>query len=178
MENFKGTTIVCVRRDGNIAIAGDGQVSLGPTIMKSTAKKVRTIRDGSVLCGFAGSTADALTLFDKFEAKMEEYRGNIKRASVELAMEWRKDKYLRKLEALLVCADKEATFIISGTGDVIEPEEGIAAIGSGGSFALSAARMLKRHTDKDATEIVRESLLAASEICVYTNSEITIEEIL
>lgn len=174
---FKGTTIISVRRDGRVAIAGDGQVSLGPTIVKKTAVKVRRMRDGEVLAGFAGSTADAMTLFDKFEARLDEFRGNITRAAVELAKDWRTDKMLRRLEALLVAVDKEHSFIISGTGDVIEPEEGIAAIGSGGAYAAAAAKVLLRHSDLDARMIAEEALKAAAEICIYTNDEITIEEL-
>lgn len=174
---FKGTTIVSVRRDGHVALAGDGQVSLGQTVFKKGAVKIRKLRDGKVLAGFAGSTADALTLFDKFEAKLEQYRGNITRAVVELAKDWRTDKILRKLEALLITVDKDHSFILSGTGDVIEPEEGIAAIGSGGPYALASARMLLRHTEMGAREIATEALKSASEICVYTNDVISVEEL-
>ncbi|MCK5237161.1 MAG: ATP-dependent protease subunit HslV [Deltaproteobacteria bacterium] len=174
---FKGTTIVVVRRGGKVAIAGDGQISLGQTVLKKGAVKVRRLGKGDVIAGFAGSTADALTLFDKFEAKLEKYRGNIKRAVVELAKDWRTDKILRKLEALLITADKNDSFIISGTGDVIEPEEGIASIGSGGPYALAAARMLVRHTKKNAKDIATEAISAAAEICVYTNNEISVEEL-
>ncbi|MCK4739874.1 MAG: ATP-dependent protease subunit HslV [Deltaproteobacteria bacterium] len=174
---FKGTTILAIRRDGRVALAGDGQVTLGSTIVKKTAVKIRRMKGGEVLIGFAGSTADALTLFDKFEAKLDQYRGNITRAVVELAKDWRTDKILRRLEALLVAVDIEHSFIISGSGDVIEPEEGIAAIGSGGAFASVAAKMLLRHTDKSAKEIAMESLLAAAETCIYTNGEISLEEL-
>ena len=179
MSNTKirSTTILAVRRDGKVAMAGDGQVSLGSTIMKKGAVKLRKIRSGEVITGFAGSTADALTLFDKFEAKLEEFRGNMKRAVVELAKDWRTDKYLRRLEALLIVVDKEHSFIVSGTGDVIEPEEGIAAIGSGGPFAQAAAKALMRHSKLSAKEIAVEALKIASEICVYTNDEITVEEL-
>lgn len=175
--DFHGTTIIAVRRNGMAAMAGDGQVTLGSTVMKKTAVKVRRMRGGSVLSGFAGSTADAMTLFDKFEAKLEEFRGNLTRAAVELGKDWRTDRILRKLEALMIVADKEHMFIISGSGDVLEPEDGIAAIGSGGPYALSAGRMLMRHTDKGAREIAEESLKAASEICIYTNANITVEEL-
>lgn len=176
-NSFHGTTIIAVRRGGRVAIAGDGQVTLGSTVMKKGAVKVRRMREGKVLAGFAGSTADAMTLFDKFEAKLDESRGNITRAVVELAKDWRTDKILRRLEALLIVVDSEHSFIISGAGDVIEPEEGIAAIGSGGPFALSAAKMLIRHTDMDARAIAEEALKAAAEICIYTNDRITVEEL-
>lgn len=174
---FHGTTIIAVRRDGRVAIAGDGQVTLGATVMKKGAVKVRRLLEGKVLAGFAGSTADAMTLFDKFEAKLEAARGNITRAVIELAKDWRTDRILRRLEALLVVADREHTFVISGNGDVIEPEEGIAAIGSGGAFALAAAKMLARHTPLDARTIAEEALKTAAEICIYTNNSITVEEL-
>jgi len=174
---FHGTTIIAVRRDGKVAIAGDGQVTLGATVMKKGAVKVRRLLEGKVLAGFAGSTADAMTLFDKFEAKLDAARGNITRAVIELAKDWRTDRVLRRLEALLVVADREHTFVISGNGDVIEPEEGIAAIGSGGAFALAAAKMLARHTALDARTIAEEALKTAAEICIYTNSSITVEEL-
>lgn len=160
-----------------MAIAGDGQVTLGSTVMKKSAIKIRRMRNDKVLAGFAGSTADAMTLFDKFEAKLDEFRGNITRAVVELAKDWRTDRILRRLEALLIVADRDNSFIISGSGDVIEPEDGIAAIGSGGAFALAAARMLMKHTDLDARTIAEESLKAASEICIYTNDKISMEEL-
>ncbi len=177
VKMFKGTTIVAVRRGSDVALAGDGQVSLGATIVKKGAVKIRRMKGGRVLAGFAGSTADALTLFDKFEAKLEELRGNTVRAAVELAKDWRTDKILRRLEALLIVADKDNSFIISGNGDVIEPEEGIAAIGSGGPYAQAAARMLLRHTELGAKEIAEEALKAASEICVYTNDSISVEKL-
>ncbi len=177
MTEFRGTTIIAVRRDGKVAIAGDGQVTLGQTVMKKSAVKIRRMNEGKVLVGFAGSTADALTLFDKFESKLEHYRGNITRAVVELAKDWRTDRVLRRLEALLIAVDKDHSFIISGNGDVIEPEEGIAAIGSGGAFALSAAKALIRHTQKSAREIAEEALKIASEVCIYTNEHITVEEL-
>ncbi len=175
--DFHGTTVIAVRRDGRVAIAGDGQVTLGSTVMKKGAVKVRKMREGKVLAGFAGSTADAMTLFDKFEAKLDASRGNITKAVVELAKDWRTDRVLRRLEALLVVADAEHTFVISGAGDVIEPEEGIASIGSGGPFAAAAAKMLLRHTEMDARGIAEHALKAAAEICIYTNEHITIEEL-
>ncbi len=175
--NFHGTTILAVRRAGKVALAGDGQVTLGSTVVKHSAVKIRRMGDGKVLAGFAGSTADALTLFDKFEAKLDQYRHNLTRASVELAKEWRTDKYLRRLEALMIVADLKNSFVISGSGDVLEPEEGIAAIGSGGSFASSAARALIRHTKFGAKKIVEESMRIAAETCVYTNDSISIEEL-
>lgn len=174
--DFHGTTIISVRRDGKVAIAGDGQITLGNTVMKKSAIKIRRVKD-SVLSGFAGSTADAMTLSDKFESKLDEFRGNITRAVVELAKDWRTDKYLRKLEALLIVVDKDHSFVVSGSGDVIEPEDGIAAIGSGASFALAAARMLLKHTDLSAKEIAEEALLTAAEICIYTNDTVSIEEL-
>lgn len=174
---FKGTTILCVRRDGKVAIAGDGQVTMGNTVLKHNAKKVRTMYDNKLIAGFSGATADAFTLFERFEAKIESYRGNIKRAAVELAKDWRTDKILRRLEALLIIADKEHTFIISGTGDVIEPEDGVAAIGSGGPYAQAAAKALFENTNLPAREIVEKSMKIASNICIYTNEHITIEEL-
>lgn len=174
---FHGTTIVAVLRDGKVAIGGDGQITLGSTIMKKTAVKVRRMREGNVIAGFAGATADAMTLFDKFESKLDQYRGNITRAAVELAKDWRTDKILRKLEALLMVADREHLLIISGSGDVIEPEDGIGAIGSGGAYATAAARMLVKHTALDAKAVVQEALGAAADICIYTNDRITIEEL-
>ncbi|HBO84270.1 MAG: HslU--HslV peptidase proteolytic subunit [Deltaproteobacteria bacterium GWC2_42_11] len=174
---FHGTTILAVRKDGRVAVAGDGQVTLGNTIMKKGAVKVRRMGDDKVLAGFAGSTADAFTLFEKFESKLEKYRGNIARAAVELAKDWRTDKILRRLEALLLVVDKEHSFIISGSGDVIEPEGGAAAIGSGGTYALSAARALLKHSELDAKAIVLEAMNIAAEICIYTNENITVEEL-
>jgi ATP-dependent HslUV protease subunit HslV len=172
-----GTTILSLRYNGKAVMGGDGQVTLGNTVMKHTAKKVRKIYNGRILTGFAGATADAFTLFEKLENKLEEYRGNLRRAAVELAKDWRTDKILRRLEALLIAADKENSFIISGSGDVIEPDDYVCAIGSGGAYALSAARALIRHTDLNAREIVEESMKIASEICIYTNKEIIIEEL-
>lgn len=174
---FKGTTILCVRRNGKVAIAGDGQVTIGNTVLKHNAKKVRTMYDNKIIAGFSGATADAFTLFERFEAKIESYRGNIKRAAVELAKDWRTDKILRRLEALLIIADKEHTFIISGTGDVIEPEDGVAAIGSGGPYAQAAAKALFENTNLSAREIVEKSMKIASNICIYTNENLTIEEL-
>jgi len=174
---FKGTTILCVRKNGKVAIAGDGQVTLGNTVMKHNAKKIRKMYDDKILSGFAGATADAFTLFEKFEAKIESYSGNITRAAVELAKEWRTDKMLRRLEALLVVADREHSFIISGTGDVLEPEDGIAAIGSGGPYAQSAAKALLNNTQMDPRKIVEEAMKITSKICIYTNEEINIEEL-
>jgi len=176
-ESFHGTTIIAVRRGGKVAIAGDGQVTLGTTVVKRGAVKIRQMKGGDVLAGFAGSTADALTLFDKFESKLEEFRCNITRAAVELAKDWRTDRILRRLEALLVVADREHTFIISGSGDVLEPEDSIAAIGSGGPYATAAARMLMKHTDLDARAVAEEALTTAAGICIYTNDNISIEEL-
>lgn len=174
---FKGTTIICVRRDGKVAIAGDGQVTMGNTVLKHNARKVRKMYEDRVLAGFAGATADAFTLFEKFEAKLEQYRGNLRRAAVELAKDWRTDKILRRLEALLIVADRELTFILSGTGDVIEPESGIAAIGSGGPFAQAAAMALTGHSSLGARELAEEALKIASDICIYTNEKIVVEEL-
>jgi ATP-dependent HslUV protease subunit HslV len=174
---FKGTTIISVRRDGKVAVAGDGQVSFNNTVMKHGAVKVRKMYNGKVLGGFAGSTADAFTLFEKFDSKLEKYRGNLTRAAVELAKDWRTDKVLRRLEALLIVVDKKHSFIISGSGDVIEPEEGIVAIGSGGSYALAAAKAMLNHTKLDARTIVEEALKIAADICVFTNDKIVVEEL-
>jgi ATP-dependent HslUV protease, peptidase subunit HslV len=172
-----GTTILAVRRNGKTAIAGDGQVTVGATVMKHNAKKVRKLYNDKVLAGFAGATADAFTLFEKFEAKLEQYHGNLTRAAVELAKDWRTDRVLRRLEALMIVADTERSFILSGSGDVIEPEHGISAIGSGGPYAFAAARALVDHTTFDARHIVEKSLKIAADICIYTNKEITIEEL-
>ncbi len=171
------TTILCVRRNNKVVLAGDGQVTLGNTVMKSNARKIRTTYDGKVLAGFAGSTADAFTLFEKFDAKLEEFNGNLVRAAVELAKDWRTSKMLRNLEALLAIADAENSLIISGNGDVIEPEDGILAIGSGGQFALASARALINNTELDAKEIVTKSMEIAASICIYTNPNLNIEEI-
>lgn len=176
--NFRGTTIVSVRRGDTVVIAGDGQVTMGEkVVMKRTARKVRRLYEDRVLCGFAGSTADAITLYEKLEGKLKEYNGNLTRAAVELAKEWRTDRMLRKLEALLIAADADTTLLISGTGDVIEPEEGAIAIGSGGSYALAAARALVRQTDLDARTICEQALQIAAEICVFTNECLTIEQL-
>lgn len=174
---IKGTTILCVRRDGNVAIAGDGQVTLGNTVLKHNANKIRKMFNDRIIAGFAGATADAFTLFEKFEGKLEAYRGNLTRAAVELAKDWRTDRMLRRLEALLIIADKEHTFILSGTGDVIEPESGIAAIGSGGPFAQAAAIALMENTPLSARGIVEKAMEIASGICIYTNKTINIEEL-
>jgi ATP-dependent HslUV protease subunit HslV len=176
MEQYRGTTIVSVRRNGAVAIAGDGQVSLGNTIMKGNARKVRTLAGGDVLAGFAGGTADAFTLFELFEGKLEQY-GNLTRAAIELARDWRSDRRLRRLEALLCVADMEASLIISGNGDVIEPEDDLMAIGSGGSFAQAAARALLDNTELNAEEIVTRALQIAADICVYTNANIVVESL-
>lgn len=173
----RSTTILSVRRDNRVAIAGDGQVTFDKTVMKSSARKVRRLYNDKIIAGFAGSTADAFTLFARFEAKLEQYRGNLQRAAVELGKEWRMDKYLRHLEALLIVADETASLVISGGGDVIEPDDGVVAIGSGGPFATAAARALLRHTDLPAKEIAVEAMKIASEICIYTNSNFIIEEI-
>ena len=175
-KNWHGTTIVLIRKDGQTIVAGDGQVSLGNTVLKSKAKKVRKIEKRNVIAGFAGSTADALTLFERLEAKLEKHAGNLTRAAVELAKDWRTDKYLRRLEALMAVADKEKSFIISGTGDVLEPEDGIIGIGSGGNYALAAAKVLME-TNMTAEEIAKKSLKVASEICVFTNNNITTEKV-
>ncbi len=175
---FQATTIVAVRQNGKSAMAGDGQVTFGErTVMKHRAKKVRRIYNGQVLAGFAGSAADAFTLFEKFEAKLEEYHGNLPRAAVELAKEWRTDRVLRRLEALLIVVDQEHMLVISGTGDVIEPDEPITAIGSGGPYALAAARALAKHTNLGAREIAEEAMHIAASICIFTNDELTVEEI-
>lgn len=174
---MKSTTIVCVRHKGKVAVAGDGQVTLQNTVMKHGAKKVRRLYQDKCLAGFAGATADAFTLIERFEKKLEQYNGNITRASVELAKDWRMDRLLRKLEALLIVADEEHTFILSGTGDVIEPDDGIAAIGSGGPFAQAAAKALVKHSDLSAAEIAKEAMAIASQICIYTNDQILIEEL-
>jgi len=177
LEQFRGTTIVAIRKGNQVALGGDGQVSLGNTIIKANAKKIRKLYNNQVLAGFAGGTADAFTLFERFERKLEMYQGHLTRAAVELAKDWRSDRMLRRLEAMLVVADKEALLIISGNGDVIEPEKGIIAIGSGGPFAQSAATALYENTSLEARAIVEKSLNIAAEICVYTNNHLTIEEL-
>jgi ATP-dependent HslUV protease subunit HslV len=176
-EEMHGTTILVVRHKGKVVIAGDGQVSLGQTVVKRGARKVRRLYQGKVLAGFAGGTADALTLFEKFEAKLEQHHGNLKRAAVELAKEWRSDRVLRRLEALLVVADREVSLLVTGSGDVIEPDDGLLAIGSGGNFALAAARALAAHSALDARAIAVESMKQAAALCVYTNGEVAIEEL-
>ncbi len=177
MEQYRGTTILSVRRNGKVVIGGDGQVSMGNTIMKGNARKVRRLYKNQVIAGFAGGTADAFTLFERFEAKLESHGGQLVRAAVELAKDWRTDRALRRLEALLAVANAEASLIITGNGDVIQPEEDLIAIGSGGSFALSAARALYHNTEMDARSIVEKSLTIAGDICVYTNHNFTIEEL-
>ncbi|MEW6220314.1 MAG: ATP-dependent protease subunit HslV [Thermodesulfobacteriota bacterium] len=174
---MRSTTVIAVRHRGQVVVAGDGQVSLGNTIVKHQAKKVRRLYQGQVITGFAGATADAFTLFDKLERKLEQYSGNLTRATVELAKDWRTDRMLRRLEALLVAVDQERSFLVSGSGDVIEPDDGLLAIGSGGPYALAAARGLVRHTELDAATIAREALLIAASICVFTNEAITVEEL-
>ncbi|MDI6845372.1 MAG: ATP-dependent protease subunit HslV [Candidatus Saccharicenans sp.] len=174
---IRSTTVICIRHKGKVVMAGDGQVTMGETVLKSTAQKVRRLYKGQVLAGFAGSTSDAFALFSRFEAKLEEYRGNLSRAAIELAKDWRLDKSLRQLDALLIVADSGNTFLISGTGDVVEPDDGIIAVGSGGPYALAAARALRQHTDLSAREIALEALRIASEICVFTNDNFTIEEL-
>jgi ATP-dependent HslUV protease subunit HslV len=177
VTEFRGTTIVAVARGGRVAVAGDGQVSMGNVVLKRTAKKIRRLHDGHVVAGFAGSTADAFTLFEKFEAKLSEFRGNLRRAAVELAKDWRTDRVLRRLEALMVVTDGKDLMLLSGTGDVIEPDDGVVGIGSGGAFALAAARGLLLHSDLPAGEIAREAVRIASEICVFTNGNVVSEEI-
>ena len=177
MENFRGTTTLSVRRGGLVALGGDGQVSLGATVMKSNARKVRRLHKGQVLAGFAGATADAFTLFERFEAKLDKHQGHLTRSAVELAKDWRTDRMLRRLEALLCIADASTSLIISGTGDVIEPEHDLMAIGSGGAFAQAAARALLENTELDARAIVEKALGIAADICVYTNHHLTIEEL-
>src|SRR4051795_9043044 len=177
LPRIRATTILAVRRDGKVALGGDGQVTVGDTVMKSNAQKVRALRGGKLLAGFAGSAADAFTLFEKFEEKLERYPGNLSRAAVELAKDWRSDRYLRRLEALLAVADQEHLYMLSGTGDVIEPDDDIVAIGSGGAYALSAARALKEHSTLAAPEIVRTALEIAGDICIYTNRNITVLEL-
>jgi len=176
-RTLRSTTVVAVRRDGKAAMAADGQVSLGEIIVKAQARKVRALMDGRVLAGFAGASADAFTLLDRFEAKLKEHQHSLSRAAVELAKEWRTDRFLRRLEAMLIVMDKETTLLVSGTGDVIEPDEGIIAIGSGGAYALAASRALLRHTDLNARQIAEAALGIAAEICVYTNDSIVVEEL-
>ena len=177
MQQMHGTTILSVRKDNKVVVAGDGQVTMGESIIKHNAKKVRRLYEGKVLAGFAGSTADALSLFARFEGKLQEFHGNLARAAVELAKEWRTDRSLRHLDALLLVADTKATFLLSGNGDVIEPDDGICAIGSGGPFALASARALLKHTKLSAKEIAQEAMRLASEICIFTNASFSIEEL-
>ena len=172
-----GTTVLCVRRDNKVVMAGDGQVTMGQQVMKHSARKIRRLFNDKVLAGFAGSTADALSLFERFEGKLQEHHGNLAKSSVELAKEWRKDRALRHLEALLVVADAKGTFVLSGDGDVIEPDDGMCAIGSGGPFALAAARALAKHSKLGAKDIAQASMRIASEICIYTNNNFTVEEL-
>ncbi|MGD0417661.1 MAG: ATP-dependent protease subunit HslV [Terriglobales bacterium] len=174
---IRSTTVLCVRRDNKVVMAGDGQVTLGESVIKHGAKKIRRLYQDKILAGFAGSTADAFTLFSRFEAKLEQYHGNLGRAAVELAKDWRTDKFLRHLEALLLVSDKETTFLLSGQGDVIEPDTGIAAIGSGGPFAQAAAQALADHTQLSPREIAEEAMKIAGRMCIYTNDRITIEEL-
>ena len=176
-RELRATTVLAVRRDGRVALGGDGQVTLGDTVVKATAQKVRTLKNGKVLAGFAGAVADAFALFEKLEEKLERYPGNLTRAAVELAKDWRTDRMLRRLEALLAVADKSTSLIITGNGDVVEPEQGIIAIGSGGPFAQSAARALLENTELSARDIVERSLNIAADICIYTNRNLTIEEL-
>ncbi|WP_264770550.1 ATP-dependent protease subunit HslV [Coxiella burnetii] len=177
MEQFRGTTILSVRRNSKVVIGGDGQVSMGSTIMKANARKVRRLYNGKVIAGFAGGTADAFTLFERFESKLEKHSGNLTRAAVELAKDWRTDRILRRLEALLTVADSKASLIITGLGDVIEPEQSLMAIGSGGSFAQAAAKALLENTKLSARKIVEKALTIAADICIYTNLNFTIEEL-
>jgi len=172
---FKATTVVSVRHKGKVALGGDGQVTLSNTIVKHQAVKIRRLADGNVLAGFAGAAADAITLFERFDAKLSQYKANLQRAAVELAKDWRTDKYLRRLEALLAVCDSTHSLLLSGTGEIVEPDDGIIAIGSGGPYALAAARALVKHSDLSAEEIAREALLVASSICVFTNENITVE---
>lgn len=176
-NSWHGTTIALIRKDGEVVIAGDGQVSIGNTVMKSTAKKVRKIEKRNIIAGFAGSTADAFTLFERLESKLEKHGGQLTRAAVELAKDWRSDKYLRRLEALMLVADKDKSFVITGQGDVLEPEYGVVAIGSGGNYALAAARAMIDDKTKTAEEIAKRSIEIASDICVFTNNNITIEKL-
>jgi|SRR5438552_5925267 len=174
-EQFQATTVVCVRHRGQVAVAGDGQVTIGNTVVKAGARKVRKLHHDRVVAGFAGAAADAFTLFARFESKLEEHRGNLARAAVELAKDWRSDRVLRRLEALLAVADHEHSFIVSGTGDVIEPDDGLIGIGSGGPYALAAARALVAHADLDAKAVVTEAMRIAAAICIYTNDQISVE---
>ena len=176
LPTFHATTVLCVRKDGQVAMGGDGQITVGDTVMKAHATKVRALKGGKILAGFAGAAADAFTLFEKFEEKLERYPGNLARAAVELAKDWRSDRVLRRLEALLAVADKEHGYVLSGTGELIEPDDGILAIGSGGSYALAAARALVDNTQLDAMEVVKRAMHIAGDICIYTNTNITVLE--
>jgi ATP-dependent HslUV protease subunit HslV len=176
-KRIRSTTILCIRRGGRLAMGGDGQVTMGESVVKHKARKIRRLYSDKVLAGFAGSTADALSLFSRFEQKLEEYHGNLSRAVVELAKDWRTDRALRHLEALLLVADEKNTYLVSGNGDVIEPDDGIVAIGSGGPYALAAARALAKHTEMSAKEIVQEAMLLAGQICIFTNEQIMVEEL-
>ena len=176
-SSIRSTTVLLVRKDGHVALAGDGQVTLGETIMKANAKKIRRLYNDSILAGFAGATADAFSLLTRFESKLEQYHGNLERAAIELSKEWRTDKVLRHLEALLVVADDKSSFLLSGNGDVIAPDDGVLAIGSGGSYALAAARALMKHTELSAREIALEALRISAEICIYSNENIAVEEL-
>jgi len=175
--SMRGTTICCVRKNNQVAIGGDGQVTLGDTVVKHGARKIRTMHDGNILTGFAGSTADAMNLFERFESKLDEHAGSLMRAAVALAKEWRTDKYLRQLEAMMIVADMDNTLLISGNGDVLEPDDGVAAIGSGGAYAKAAATALVLHSELTAVEIIREAMQIAANICIYTNTNITVESI-
>ena len=175
--SFHATTVVCVRKDGKVALGSDGQVTLDKTVLKHGAKKLRRLAEGQVIAGFAGATADAFTLFERFEGKLKDFSRNLPRAAVELAKDWRTDRFLRRLEALLIVADAERTFILSGTGDVVEPDDGVAAIGSGGPYAQAAAIALSKHSTLSAKQIVEESLRIAGRICIYTNDQLSIEEL-
>ena len=175
MESFQGTTVLSIRKNGRVAMGGDGQVTIGNTVVKEHAVKVRRLADGRVIAGFAGSVSDAFTLFERFESKLKQFNNNLLRAAVELGKEWRTDKYLRQLEALLAVCDAERSLLIAGSGEIIEPDDGIIAIGSGGPFALAAARALSAHSDLDAEGLVRESLLIAAGICIFTNANIIVE---
>ena len=177
MPEVRSTTVLLVRRDGRVALAGDGQVTVGETVMKANAKKVRRLYNDKILAGFAGATGDAFSLLTRFEGKLEQYHGNLERAAIELSKEWRTDKILRHLEALLVVTDEKTSFLLSGNGDVIAPDDGVLAIGSGGSYALAAARALMKHTKLSAREVAMEALLVAGEICIYSNQSIIVEEL-
>ncbi len=177
MKEARGTTIIAVSRDGRVAMAGDGQVTMGNTVLKHTARKIRRLHQDSVVAGFAGATADAFTLFEKFEGKLVEFRGNLRRAAVELAKDWRTDRVLRRLDALMVVTDGRDLMLLSGSGDVVEPDDGVIGVGSGGSHAMAAARAMLLHTEKPAIDIAREALRIASEICIYTNANVVAEEV-